>query len=912
MSSRPLSALREVLESIGPKKSIVRATLESHLIASGRAVDKSKPSDNDIARNERAEASSRKVLETIEKATVAQQQKWNERIDQLVAPLNVKLSQDEQNFKALPLSTSSEIRKSTGEAITALKAKIKDLTDKKVRLTHAVSAHGKGSEQEARVLHGHRADEAVTGTPDTVGSDPSNTSGAFTTNQGMLQTFNEAFAQADMLSHQGELQRAQGVKDPTLDQSRFATTIEGSQPVGYNIEVEGVAKQTPGRKLLPEEIEQRRATMVRTDGLRNATVVMDPGYLFDDRGNLVLDKNGEPKRAGWNIQTAFAHGDAPRDGSSYANVGEVGKGTHQQKLDLETKTTKADTTRKALGDTRKELEEAFGSLKAAQGRIADANVKIEEQIQAVTTEGVKVQSGQQVLEALQTDFSKLDDLEADAQQQLPDLLQKTTLIGQALVDAQDEISDLLTKLEELDNACYEESDGGFIDFDSPPAELKEDRKEHHAVLEKAMTLARSLGAKAKLVEKQLALEAQRNKDALTVTAEAEKLKKDPAVVELQKKEVATKSELATLDQQTLDLRRAMTTQDAEHEAEYGKGPQGAATEGYDPAKGEYTGDRPDKPPVLTGVDEGFDPLTAHHLYPWNKIKADLNKALRSRSAGAMKALFQFADFKPGAKFFDELAKEPAARDYKFASDVNVAAQMICWSPRNIFMGPLGEKRSDDPGEELDETFEADRKQQTLNTRIAHAMEKQGGVSPRLDPTEIKADLAQPKFDQKLAELLKYKKEKEKNPSKKGVTKQEIDDLMAEAEKEAEPLVESTRLEREAAALETAKLLEQRSKLEADRAAPLAKQIESFKEEHKLVLGRLTPEQVREDLKKLAEASNNPKPVDFRAVDEEVERRRVLVRKLAELNDKLAHAPKAYDKEDWQVDKDEKKSQKKAS
>lgn len=904
MPSRPMSALREVLESIGPRPKFFDANLGDHLVDSGRA---SAPDAIDlVARKERAEASSRTVLEKIEKATVAQQLIWNERIDRLVTSLADELNVAEENFAKVSKQATAPDRKLAGDAVITLKEKIKGLNDKKVRLTHAVSGHGKGTDQEGRVLHGHRADEAVIGTPITVGSDPSNTSGAFTTNQGMLQTFNEAFAQADMLSHQGELQRAQGSKDPTLDQSRFATTIEGRDELGYNIEAQGVAKQTSERTLLPEEIEQRRATMVTTKGLRNATVVMDPGYMLDDFGNLVLDKNGEPKRAGWNIQTAFAHGDAAREGSSYANVGEVGKGMHQQKLDLEIKIAKADITRKALAETTKKIEIAVDPLKLAQGRIADANVKIADQAKAVAAEDLNVQIAKNEVEGLKQDFAKLDELEADAQKQLQDLILKSALIGQALVDAQKSIETLLDKLNELDGACYEESDSEFINYD---AELKDEYNAHHALLEKAIALARSLDAKAKLADKQLKLEAHRDIDATKVIAEDEKLKDDPAVVELQKKALAAKTELASLNQQTLDLRRNMAGKDAVHEVEFGKGGQGAAAEGYDPAKGEYTGDRPDKPPVLTGVDEGFDPLTAHHLYPWNKIKADLNKALRSGSTSAMEALFQFADFKPGATFYDELAKPPVARDYNFASDVNVAAQMICWSPRNIFMGPLGEKRSDDPGENLDETFEADRKQQTLNTRIAHAMEKQGGVSPRLDPAQIKADLAQPKFDLKLAELLKYKKENERDPNKKGVSKQELDKMMVAAENEAEPDLETTRLAREAAALEAAELLQERAKLEAERAVPLDKEIAAFKEEHKLALARPTPEQVREDLAKKA---GDDKPVNFGLVNKEVERRRVIARKLGELNDKLAHTSKAYDKEDWQLGTDDKKSQKKAS
>ncbi|HEY4082484.1 MAG TPA: hypothetical protein VGM81_17470 [Burkholderiaceae bacterium] len=893
MSSRPLSALREVLESIGPSRKRVDAALAAHLVSSGRAAD---ASGDEAARNDRAEDSSRKVLETIEKATVAQQKKWNDRIDLLVAPHDVNLKKAEAELKALGDKPPAAAKKVLDESIAGLKLKIKDLTDKKVRLTHAVSAHGKGSEQEGRVLHGHRADEVVSSTSTKVGQDPSNTSGAFTSNQGMLGTFNEAFAQANLISQQGEQLRAEGDKTtPTLDQGRFATTIEGGEVLGYNIEAQGVAKQTAGRELLPDEIAQRKATLVRTEGLRNATVVMDPGYLLDDAGNLILEK-GKPKRVGWNIQTAFAHGDAARTGSSYAKVGDVSGGTHQQQLSLETKTAKLNATREALSETREKIEEKFKSVKSAQERIASFDVMIAAYPQNVIEADQKIQAGKAEVEAERAEFAQLDLLEPDAKNFVEDLLTKSALGEGALIADAPAMAVLKGQLERLEKLCYEPA--------KPPAKkgatVKDACKAQQALLKKALTLFQSLNARAGLPKKLVGQKAQQTKDSEFVKKEADEIKKKPEVIALIDKEAADKAEVAALSTEALDLRRAMAGQDQAHEAIYGKPGQGAAGEGYNATLGEYTGDRPDKPAVLTGQDEGFDPLTAHHLYPWNKIKADLNKALRARSPSAMNALFQFAGFKPGPTFFDELAKDPATRDYKFASDVNVAAQQICWSPRNIFMGPLGEKRSDDPGEELDQTFEIDHKTKTLNTRIAHAMQKQGGVSARLDPAEVKSDLAQAIFDEKLAAYIKTKADK------KPVTKSELDKLMDESLAEADPKVDAERVEREAAAKETEALLKERAKLEVERAGPLAEKIAAFKKVHADRLARRTPEQVREDL---AAKAGDGKPVNFKAVDEEVEERRVLAVRLAVLEDQLAHAPKAYDPGDWQLGKDDKKSQK---
>ena len=179
MSSRPKSALREVLEA--------------HLVKTGRSIGETVKDETaearkirEATRNAKAEAFSGEVLAKIENATVEQQKKWNERLDTLIAPLEIELTQAKLAFDSLPdTPVNADARKEKTELQKTLKEKIDALRSKKVRLTHAVSGHGKGTDQMGRVLHGHRADEPVTGTPTTVGSDPSNTSGAFTSNQGM-------------------------------------------------------------------------------------------------------------------------------------------------------------------------------------------------------------------------------------------------------------------------------------------------------------------------------------------------------------------------------------------------------------------------------------------------------------------------------------------------------------------------------------------------------------------------------------------------------------------------------------------------------------------------------------------------------------------------------------------------------
>lgn len=240
-------------------------------------------------------------------------------------------------------------------------------------LTHAVSGHGKGTDQMGRLVHGRRADElaedlangttptgstpltgnthgiADTTTPayTTVGSDPSNVSGAFTTNVGMLQAVGEAFAQADMVGRHSEAERAAG-REAGLDQKRFATTVTGSgRELGYNIEAKGQQKQEAGAALQSGEAEARFQSVERTDGLQNATVVLDPAFV-----------NGH--RAGWNLQTAFANQDTPSD--SYSRPGDVTGGEH----DLEARKQAADAQVKAA---KGEVAAAEKAVKGAQGKI---------------------------------------------------------------------------------------------------------------------------------------------------------------------------------------------------------------------------------------------------------------------------------------------------------------------------------------------------------------------------------------------------------------------------------------------------------------------------------------------------------------------------------------------------------------
>ncbi len=234
-------------------------------------------------------------------------------------------------------------------------------------LTHAVSGHGKGTDQISRLVHGRRADEvtadaskpadsaALTGnthglgdtaTPkyDTVGSDPSNKSGAFTSNRGMLHVVSEAFAQADMVSRYAE-----GNKGSKIADQRMVTTIGGyGDELGYNVEVDPAqvkGSQTSGDAVTPDQMNERYKAVKRTGDQKSATMVMDPAYV-------------DGKRAGWNMQTAFANDSAPSD--QFARPEDVAQ--HEQKQAL---IAKAEEALKKAADGLKAAKKTLAAAKSA-------------------------------------------------------------------------------------------------------------------------------------------------------------------------------------------------------------------------------------------------------------------------------------------------------------------------------------------------------------------------------------------------------------------------------------------------------------------------------------------------------------------------------------------------------------------
>ncbi|MFT6817986.1 MAG: hypothetical protein ACJATT_001799 [Myxococcota bacterium] len=507
-------------------------------------------------------------------------------------------------------------------------AKKGDNSFKETNLTHAVSGHGAGSDQVARLLHGRRGDElehdeqegitpsesvSLSGNEavgavdvakyDTIGADPKNTSGAFSSDRSMLHVVGEAFAQANMLdSH-----RSSKGNMPTGNDVSFAATVGTNEDIGYNLTVKDHGTQTSGQGLSHDEMEERYKSIQRDPHQTNATVVLNPSYT-------------EGKRTGWNLQTAYANNSAPSE--SFSSPGDVeGSSVELQsrhmmaKEAFEAGTAKMNSTKKAMSDN-------IGGIRGQEAGLRIATAKSE--------------------------------------------------------------TDPTNEAELAKKQGYEERLPGL--------------RLATAGLKQAFNEAKAMETKAK-------------KAFQTVDKEVAKAAKKA------KADRALESESSTSDTPK------------------------AASSGYDPATGTWTGGRPDKPSdseSIRGTDDAIGTLTAHHLYPWNKIEASLNDALGGKSKAKLEKLFMFGKVTVGETFWTELAKEPDARSYAFAETLNSNVPKICWSPDNIFMGPAPDERgSDDPKEEIDAAPTSDKqKLPTGGTALAMMLEKDGGVGDASPLTQI--------------------------------------------------------------------------------------------------------------------------------------------------------------------------------
>jgi hypothetical protein len=584
-------------------------------------------------------------------------------------------------------------------------------------LAHALGAHGPGKDQTDRLINGRRADQvsdekqnrekatadlqkkqesltarlekATKGEPGaedleslkaeqqkldlekkqllatseitTVGKDPSNISGTFTDHAAMLDAVREGFAQANMVEQFGNKERA-GKVDTTLGESRFVTKVKGIEGSGKSYEVKDAVAQRKGASLGKDEQEARKSAIAKPTDVSNASVVLDPSYAVDDKGEYILDKKGNKQRTGWNLQTAYPVKSEPD--KVYGKPDDVKGSRHDLEGQLKAEEKKVEPLQQKLDEARKQLKgkndeiaAVAAAIKSIEKEIADAKIPKGE-----TTETLKKQ-----------------------------------------------VKDLEQKLKALDSDD-EDAPIDFDNFGSEPAAKEEDPE----IVRQRKTLTET---KAKT-------EAWLKASQKSIELNIQKAKLPP--LEQARTEAKSKVEGALLE--VKDASKTAVALKLEIQSKSpGQGGDGKLTGCYDPLKGEITDNRPEKPASLRGRDEEGDSLTANHLYPWNKIRDDINKALKSGSQADLQKVLDFGKYKVDASFWQEFAKPAGERNHSFSETMNRAAQAICWAPDNVFLGPISDKRGDDPGEKRDAAFTKSGLP-TPESAMAEMIDKKGGIA----------------------------------------------------------------------------------------------------------------------------------------------------------------------------------------
>jgi hypothetical protein len=294
-------------------------------------------------------------------------------------------------------------------------------------LTHAVSGHGKGTDQYSRLVHGRRADEldedrasghvpatsvqlgpdpSGPSTPEytTVGSDPSNVSGRFGSHMAMLHAVGEAFARADL--------HEQSLPEGTAPE-RYVTGVSGrggGEHSGESFSLpDTAAKQKTGDAVSPAEMQQRYGQVTSTP-VANSKLVLDPA------------KGASGKRAGWTLQTAFPTDEAqdaawnkPRTPEDLADIRKLTATRDEKQKDVKAAQDKIVAAQKAVTAAEtaiKKKEEAASKAKTpeakkkitdtlvdAQKKVDEAKVKQQEAEQAATEAEEELKNAQSVLDA---------------------------------------------------------------------------------------------------------------------------------------------------------------------------------------------------------------------------------------------------------------------------------------------------------------------------------------------------------------------------------------------------------------------------------------------------------------------------------------------------------------------------------
>jgi hypothetical protein len=106
-------------------------------------------------------------------------------------------------------------------------------------------------------------------------------------------------------------------------------------------------------------------------------------------------------------------------------------------------------------------------------------------------------------------------------------------------------------------------------------------------------------------------------------------------------------------------------------------------------------------------------FTAHHKYPWNQIKVDIEAAFKAPKDNKSESVLTRLENWSGKTLpisRDSFLKDVDRRKNMYArkeSNFDSWIQNVCWVPSNIFIGPLSNIRIDDPSKRTgDDDFDA--------------------------------------------------------------------------------------------------------------------------------------------------------------------------------------------------------------
>lgn len=161
---------------------------------------------------------------------------------------------------------------------------------------------------------------------------------------------------------------------------------------------------------------------------------------------------------------------------------------------------------------------------------------------------------------------------------------------------------------------------------------------------------------------------------------------------------------------------------------------------------------PYKDPIyrnLYVLPDNLGNATKHHVIPWGQLKKfvttlymhpEYNHFLRNILQGAIGVMYAQSPKIDGIRMqgdstfvttMDEILT-PVGFKFNSSEQDNIAAA-VCWLPGNLFLGPISENRSDDPGEEFEQNAA-----NAVGERFPILQSLNKGITEFIDnPTELK-------------------------------------------------------------------------------------------------------------------------------------------------------------------------------